>query len=182
MDIWSACRFDDVTALRSLLKDGSGEVPCDIRNQFGATPLHFCATYGSSQCAQVLLDNGADFRVQENTSGWTPLHLALYHHRRSLDTALKLIAAGAPCYGPCDKEGLNPLELLSLQLSEQRPQPPQSRPHHLQQRGGSGNGGGGGGLSPWERISNKDALLTPTRDADEAVSYTHLTLPTIYSV
>lgn len=119
-DIFTACRFDDVSVLRNLLKSGAGGVSCNTRNQFGATPLHFCATYGSRQCAAELLAHGADFRCQESTSGWTPLHLALYYRERSLPVALQLIQAGASCYGPSDQEHLNPLELLSLCLFEKR--------------------------------------------------------------
>ena len=120
IDIFTACRFDDVAVLRNLLKSGAGGVSCNTKNQFGATPLHFCATYGSRQCAAELLAQGADFRCQESTSGWTPLHLALYHRERSFPVALQLIQAGASCYGPSDQEHLNPLELLSLCLFEKR--------------------------------------------------------------
>lgn len=42
------------------------------------TPLHGAAVFGSTACARMLLEHGADPEIEENTR-WTPLPLALRH-------------------------------------------------------------------------------------------------------
>lgn len=67
-------------------------LPIDFAGQTGNTALLFASLWGQLSSVQYLLDNGADFAV-ENTLGETALSVALKNGHR--DVVLLLRAAGA---------------------------------------------------------------------------------------
>jgi len=49
-------------------------VPVEQRDRWGATPLHWAATYGDSAFVEALLAAGGAVNVVATREGWTPLH------------------------------------------------------------------------------------------------------------
>lgn len=84
--------------LRMLLATGASVHAVDGK---GLTPLHWAAGYGCAECAQILLEAGADVMARRDDQG-TPLHQA---DVRTIDV---LLAAGADP-GARNKHGCVPL-------------------------------------------------------------------------
>jgi ankyrin repeat protein len=74
------------------------------RNEYGYTPLHYAALYGTPAIIQALLAAGADVMAR-NELGWTPLHRAAVSGTPASVQAL--LAAGADGKAK-NKEGKTP--------------------------------------------------------------------------
>ena len=70
-------RNNDLTALRSLTKEGLNE-----RDAEGQTPLMFAAAFGSLDAMKLLIANGADAKTVSE-AGVTALHLAVGDARKA---------------------------------------------------------------------------------------------------
>ena len=146
VDIFSVVRRNDIFSLRYLLEEG--EVCPDERDSRGCTALHICATIGSFECAELLLQRHCELNLQDFESGYTPLHRAFYHDQHRI--ALLLLKYGAKlalkdksyCQkrhenefpqdfrgcrtirsvdswtSPVDHEGLSPFDLLTIKCKE----------------------------------------------------------------
>ena len=68
-----ACARDDLPTVKSLLEEDKGLLQC--MDPSGYTPLHWTALYNCTQCAEFLLDCGAD-ALAKGAHGDTPLHWA----------------------------------------------------------------------------------------------------------
>lgn len=66
---------DDLNAVRHLVEKGAD---VDVKNKYGATPLHIASIRGNLEIAQFLLDHGADVNAQV-VNGLTPLNWATIH-------------------------------------------------------------------------------------------------------
>ncbi|XP_076164401.1 transient receptor potential channel pyrexia-like isoform X2 [Ptiloglossa arizonensis] len=78
------------------------------------TPLHVAASLGSVTCTKLLLDYGADVRVQFGSMRSTPLHLAA--EEGSMECTKLLLDAGATCESK-NSRGQTPLHLAALSQS-----------------------------------------------------------------
>lgn len=79
----------------------------------GATPLMRCCETGAEECAELLLERGADINA-ENVRNERPLHIAFQHSHLGL--AEILLKAGAKkCAGRCMKCQLSLKQLLRRQ-------------------------------------------------------------------
>ena len=103
-DFFRAIRANDVAALR-LLAAGSEAV--GVKDALGTTPLHYAATYGSTESVRILLDRGADVRAR-TTVEVTPLMFAAY----SLEKTRLLVEKGADVNAH-SKTGMTPLMVAS---------------------------------------------------------------------
>jgi ankyrin repeat protein len=104
VDFFRAIRANDVAALR-LLAAGSEAV--GVKDALGTTPLHYAATYGSTESVRILLEHGADVRAR-TTVEVTPLMFAAY----SLEKTRLLVEKGADVNAR-SKTGVTPLMVAS---------------------------------------------------------------------
>ncbi len=101
------------TILHAIAKGDAGDVRNHLllgtdvneKNKQGWTPLHFATVRGKTECAQVLIENGAVLDPRTGTQK-TPLHLAA--DRGFLEIATLLVEGGADL-GAQDDEGWGPL-------------------------------------------------------------------------
>jgi len=82
----------------------------NARDQYGWTPLHQVARYGTPETVAVLLKAGADLEARSNRAGWTPLHHAA--RQGTPETVAALIDAGAD-FAARTKNGNTPLQLAA---------------------------------------------------------------------
>lgn len=82
------------------------------------TALMRAAADGQAATIGCLLDAGADVNLQDEESGYTALHWALF--RCHLVAAAALIHRGARMHAPLDHEGLSPVELMLKRFGQQR--------------------------------------------------------------
>jgi len=75
------------------------------KNKQGWTPLHFCAVRGKTECARVLIKNGAVVDPLTGTQK-TPLHFAA---ERNFLPLVKLLVESGANLSACDNEGWSPL-------------------------------------------------------------------------
>ena len=75
------------------------------KNKQGWTPLHFCAVRGKTECARVLIENGAEIDPLTGTQK-TPLHFAA---ERNFLPLVKLLVESGANLSACDNEGWSPL-------------------------------------------------------------------------
>ena len=90
----------------------------DSRDCWGRTALMRAAADGNVAAISLLLDTGADVNLQDEESGYTALHWALF--RCHLVAAAALIHRGAGMHAPLDHEGLSPMELMLRRFGQQR--------------------------------------------------------------
>ena len=90
----------------------------DSRDCWGRTALMRAAADGNVAAISLLLDTGADVNLQDEESGYTALHWALF--RCHLVAAAALIHRGAGMHAPLDHEGLSPVELMLKRFGQQR--------------------------------------------------------------
>ena len=122
IDVFEAAGLGDAERVRRLLTEDSALV--GARSDDGFTALHFAAFFGTSDCAAVLIDGGADVAsVAANGMKVQPLHSA--SASRSTTTSRLLLEAGAPAdavqtggYTPLHEAALHTdRELIELLLS-----------------------------------------------------------------
>eukprot|EP01102_Stenamoeba_stenopodia_P000497 TRINITY_DN1047_c0_g1_i2.p1 TRINITY_DN1047_c0_g1~~TRINITY_DN1047_c0_g1_i2.p1 ORF type:complete len:151 (-),score=17.67 TRINITY_DN1047_c0_g1_i2:516-968(-) len=75
-----------------LIKHGA-DVNAIVSKSSGDTALHVAASQGLLDAAQLLLDHGANFNIQ-NVDNWTPLHVAARDGKE--DVVRLLLSRGAP--------------------------------------------------------------------------------------
>lgn len=68
----------DVTALRQLIEEGGDVEERNAVTEY--TPLHLACMFGHLNCAQLLVECGADVNAQDHQNA-TPLHMAATHGR-----------------------------------------------------------------------------------------------------
>ncbi|XP_071480582.1 inhibitor of Bruton tyrosine kinase-like [Diadema antillarum] len=83
--------------------------PFHLTDECGRTLLHVAASCGKLEIVEWLQANGADCRVKDKESGWTPLHRSLFFGQ--ISCAIHLMRHGASLKR-FDKEDLTPLELV----------------------------------------------------------------------
>lgn len=92
-DVWEACQYGSIEAMEKLLKKKSGGAQINQPNQDGRWPIHIAAGAGHVDIVQLLLDNGAQCNMIENTEQrWNVLQWAV--NSRNF-TMMKLIAEQA---------------------------------------------------------------------------------------
>ncbi|EGD76633.1 hypothetical protein PTSG_07746 [Salpingoeca rosetta] len=72
-----AAALGDESVLQQILEET--QLPVDVVDQYGRTPLMYAVHCGNTQCAHLLLTQGADVNQCERVSGSTALHDAAYH-------------------------------------------------------------------------------------------------------
>ncbi|XP_076609678.1 ankyrin repeat and SOCS box protein 16 [Chaetodon auriga] len=72
----------------------------------GSAPLHLCTSAQSFQCAQLLLEGGAEVNVRMRESRLTPLHVAA---RRGLEEHVELLLSHGADVLTTNREGETPL-------------------------------------------------------------------------
>jgi ankyrin repeat protein len=78
----------------------------NAKDALWVTPLHFACASGSDECAEVLLNHGADAGARDKTSYCTPLHVAAgFGHS---DLCQRLINHNAMPEGT-DRQGRQPI-------------------------------------------------------------------------
>ena len=85
-----AAGVGDTTLLKILLKN---KIDINKRDALGRTPLLFALLYDRTQCAKMLLDQGADYFSLANNQGKTLLMVAA--ERRNIEGMKLLLHAGA---------------------------------------------------------------------------------------
>ncbi|XP_063954638.1 inhibitor of Bruton tyrosine kinase-like [Lytechinus pictus] len=83
--------------------------PFFVSDFSGRNLLHVAASCGKLEIVEWLLAKGADCRVRDKESGWTPLHRSLFFGQ--ISCAISLIRHGASLKR-YDKDELTPLELV----------------------------------------------------------------------
>mmetsp|Transcript_42671 Transcript_42671/g.96098 ORF Transcript_42671/g.96098 Transcript_42671/m.96098 type:complete len:534 (+) Transcript_42671:108-1709(+) len=79
----------------------------NCRDARGATPLHVAAREGNLPLVQVLIEHGADVNAQEETAGWTALHVAV--SRRHTAVVIQLLMTDVVLVDVLDDFGWTPL-------------------------------------------------------------------------
>ena len=87
--------------------ENNPDAVADVRDENGMTPLMFAAATGHTECAEMLLDAGADVNARDNV-GMTPLLFAALEGRMD---ALKLLLAKGADMQASTKGGWTPLLL-----------------------------------------------------------------------
>lgn len=85
-----------------------------VKKVYTETPLHVAASLGSVECVKLLLNHGADVRVQFGDARSTPLHLAA--DEGSAECTRLLIESGAPADAK-NSRGQTALHLAALAQS-----------------------------------------------------------------
>ncbi|MYD61490.1 MAG: ankyrin repeat domain-containing protein [Gemmatimonadetes bacterium] len=85
-----AAGVGDTTLLKTVLKN---KININKRDTLGRTPLLFALLYDRTQCAKMLLDQGADYFSLANDQGKTLLMVAA--ERRNIEGLKLLLHAGA---------------------------------------------------------------------------------------
>ncbi|XP_068192624.1 ankyrin repeat and SOCS box protein 16 isoform X2 [Antennarius striatus] len=98
-----ACMGGHVVCVQLLLRHGAEP---DLLNEDGSAPLHLCTSSQSFQCAEVLLEGGADVNVRMRESRLTPLHVASC---RGLEEHVELFLRHGADVLATNREGETPL-------------------------------------------------------------------------
>ena len=114
-DLVRACGEGNVEEARELLSNGMVDVnyqdsyyrkPC----KRGRTPLHFAAIHGKKELVQLLIINGANVKIADD-SGKTPLHKAASHGKKEMT---EILAANGADVNRADVSGRTPLHESAL--------------------------------------------------------------------
>jgi ankyrin repeat protein len=111
-EIHDAARDGDLAKVKALLKVNP-DLVFSTDTRLGATPLHFAASMGSKNIAELLLANKADVNAKAK-DGRTPLHLAAQLGHK--DVVELLLANNASVDAKAD--GSTPLHLAALEGHE----------------------------------------------------------------
>ncbi|XP_042361719.1 ankyrin repeat and SOCS box protein 16 [Plectropomus leopardus] len=98
-----ACVGGHAVCVQLLLSHGADP---DLLTADGSAPLHLCTSAQSLQCAELLLDGGAEVSVRMRESRVTPLHVAA---RRGLEEHVELFLSHGADVAATNQEGETPL-------------------------------------------------------------------------
>lgn len=98
-----ACIGGHAVCVQLLLSHGAEP---DLPAADGSAPLHLCTSAQSFQCAQLLLEGGAEVNVRMRESRLTPLHVAA---RRGLEEHVELLLSHGADVLATNREGETPL-------------------------------------------------------------------------
>ncbi|XP_026179916.1 ankyrin repeat and SOCS box protein 16 isoform X2 [Mastacembelus armatus] len=98
-----ACIGGHAVCVQLLLSHGADP---EILAADGSAPLHLCTSAQSFQCAELLLDGGAEVNVRMRESRLTPLHVAA---RRGLEEHVALFLSHGADVLATNREGETPL-------------------------------------------------------------------------
>ncbi|XP_056256645.1 ankyrin repeat and SOCS box protein 16 isoform X3 [Seriola aureovittata] len=98
-----ACIGGYAACVRLLLSHGADP---ELLAADGSAPLHFCTSAQSFQCAELLLEGGAEVNVRMRESRLTPLHVAA---RRGLEEHVELFLSHRADVLATNQEGETPL-------------------------------------------------------------------------
>ncbi|GAA6229902.1 ankyrin repeat and SOCS box protein 16-like [Lates japonicus] len=98
-----ACVGGHDVCVRLLLSHGADP---ELLAADGSAPLHLCTSAQSFQCAELLLDGGAEVNVRMRESRLTPLHVAA---RRGLEEHVELFLSHGADVLATNREGETPL-------------------------------------------------------------------------
>ncbi|XP_054616072.1 ankyrin repeat and SOCS box protein 16 isoform X2 [Dunckerocampus dactyliophorus] len=98
-----ACAGAHGVCVQVLLSHGADP---QVLAEDGSAPLHLCTSPLSFQCAELLLDGGAEVNVRARESRLTPLHVAAL---RGLDEHVELLLARGADVLATNREGETPL-------------------------------------------------------------------------
>eukprot|EP01064_Diplonema_japonicum_P007500 TRINITY_DN15127_c0_g1_i1.p1 TRINITY_DN15127_c0_g1~~TRINITY_DN15127_c0_g1_i1.p1 ORF type:complete len:180 (+),score=41.59 TRINITY_DN15127_c0_g1_i1:44-583(+) len=84
MKLVHCCIRNNHEELKSLLDEG---VAIGCRDEKGSTPLHLAVRFGSKECVDILLRDGANAKLVDG-DGATPLWVAVNHNNADLVAAL----------------------------------------------------------------------------------------------
>ncbi|XP_035852647.1 ankyrin repeat and SOCS box protein 16 [Sander lucioperca] len=98
-----ACMGGHAACVQLLLSHGADP---DLLAADGSAPLHLCTSAQSLQCAELLIDGGAEVSVRMRESRLTPLHVAA---RRGLEEHVELFLSHGADVSATNQEGETPL-------------------------------------------------------------------------
>ncbi|XP_028455795.1 ankyrin repeat and SOCS box protein 16 isoform X2 [Perca flavescens] len=98
-----ACMGGHAACVQLLLSHGADP---DLLAADGSAPLHLCTSAQSLQCAELLIDGGAEVSVRMRESRLTPLHVAA---RRGLEEHVELFLRHGADVSATNQEGETPL-------------------------------------------------------------------------
>ncbi|XP_044037322.1 ankyrin repeat and SOCS box protein 16 [Siniperca chuatsi] len=98
-----ACIGGHAVCVQLLLSHGADP---ELLAADGSAPLHFCTSVQSFQCAELLLEGGAEVSVRMRESRLTPLHMAA---RRGLEEHVELFLSHGADVLATNREGETPL-------------------------------------------------------------------------
>nr|XP_020461167.1 ankyrin repeat and SOCS box protein 16 [Monopterus albus]XP_020461168.1 ankyrin repeat and SOCS box protein 16 [Monopterus albus] len=98
-----ACAGGHAVCVQLLLSHGADP---ELLAADGSAPLHLCSCAQSFQCAELLLEGGADINVRMGESRLTPLHIAA---RRGLEEHVELFLSHGADVLATNQEGETPL-------------------------------------------------------------------------
>jgi cytohesin len=102
-EIHDAAKHGDLAKIKALLRGNPGLV--SSTDYWGMTPLHFAATWGHKDVAELLLANHAEVNAK-NHDGETPLHYAAIQGDKDV---AQLLLANRADPNATDKDGETPL-------------------------------------------------------------------------
>ncbi|XP_074512339.1 ankyrin repeat and SOCS box protein 16 [Sebastes fasciatus] len=98
-----ACMGGHAVCVQLLLSHGADP---DLLAADGSSPLHLCTSAQSFQCAELLIDGGAEVSIRMRESRLTPLHVAA---RRGLEEHVELFLSHEADVLATNQEGETPL-------------------------------------------------------------------------
>ncbi|XP_049924556.1 ankyrin repeat and SOCS box protein 16 [Epinephelus moara] len=98
-----ACMGGHAVCVQLLLSHGADP---DMLAEDGSAPLHLCTSAQSFQCAELLIEGGAEVSVRMKESRVTPLHVAA---RRGLEEHVELLLSHGADVLATNQEGETPL-------------------------------------------------------------------------
>jgi ankyrin repeat protein len=102
-DLHACARFNRLEELRALI---ANDANLNVRDEFGATALHYAVAYKNFDVIALLLEHGADVALQDR-DGSTALHVAIEYNL--LQVAEELLKKNPGLIAIADKHGNEPL-------------------------------------------------------------------------